>query len=172
MKRTSQFLFGVVFVCLCLFHLAQGQTTSTPQPAQNNPTASAYTLVIENEDGRQTNLTLAEIGKLKRQTVKGDDHGKAAMFEGFALVDVLKLAGIELGESLRGRRLATFLLVEAADNYQAVFALPEIDPGFTDKIVLLADRRDGQPLSKLRASFALSCLTRNGRDVGYDKLFA
>jgi hypothetical protein len=91
---------------------------------------------------------LADIGKLKRQTVKGNDRGKEAMFEGFALFEVLKLAGIEFGETLRGKRLASFLLVEAADKYQAVFALPKLDTGFNDKLVLLADRRDGKPLSK------------------------
>jgi hypothetical protein len=79
--------------------------------------------------------------------VKASDHGKDAVFEGVALVDVLKLAGVEFGESLRGKRLASFLLVEA-DGYKAVFALPELDPGFSDKIVLLADKRDGQPLPK------------------------
>ncbi|MFO0893059.1 MAG: molybdopterin-dependent oxidoreductase, partial [Isosphaeraceae bacterium] len=33
-----------------------------------------------------------------------------------------------------------------ADGYRAVFALPELDPDFTDRPVLLADRRDGRPL--------------------------
>jgi hypothetical protein len=49
---------------------------------------------------------------------------------------------------LRGKKLATYLVVEAADGYRVVFALPELDPAYTDKVVLLADRRDGQPLSE------------------------
>jgi hypothetical protein len=52
-----------------------------------------------------------------------------------------------LGEQLRGKNMALFLLVEAADGYRAVFALPEIDPAYTDRIILLADRRDGKALS-------------------------
>lgn len=150
MRKISQILLTAIFVLAFSIGLVNAQTTptSTPTPIPTNSSTSNYFLVIENEDGKQTKLTLADIGKLKRQTVKAKDHEKEATFEGFALVEVLKLAGIEFGETLRGKRLATFLLVEAADNYKAVFALPELDPAFTDKIVLLADKRDGQPLSK------------------------
>jgi hypothetical protein len=41
-----------------------------------------------------------------------------------------------------------YLVVEAADGYRAVFALPELDPLFTDRVILLADRRDGKSLSE------------------------
>ena len=43
--------------------------------------------------------------------------------------------------------MALYLLVEAADGYRVVFALPELDPAFTERMVLLADHRDGQPLT-------------------------
>ncbi len=43
--------------------------------------------------------------------------------------------------------MALYLVVEAADGYRAVFALSELDPAFTDRVILLADRRDGQPIS-------------------------
>lgn len=42
----------------------------------------------------------------------------------------------------------TFLVVDAADGYRAVFALPELDRAFTDRIILLADRREGKPLAE------------------------
>src|SRR5713226_4105039 len=50
----------------------------------------------------------------------------------------------------RGSRvdLALFLVVGAADGYHAVFALPELDHAFTDRIIILADRRDGKPLAE------------------------
>ncbi|HVF29189.1 MAG TPA: molybdopterin-dependent oxidoreductase, partial [Pyrinomonadaceae bacterium] len=70
-----------------------------------------------------------------------------AAFEGLELVEVLKLAGVKFGEELRGKSLALFLVVDAADGYRAVFALPELDPAFTDRVILLADRRDGKPLA-------------------------
>lgn len=127
-------------------------TSNFGQATNLNPAApksiSDYALTVEDEGGKQTKLTLADLSKLKRQSVKGNDHGTEAVFEGFLLADALKLAGIEFGESLRGKRLATFLLAEAADKYQAVFALPEVDNGFTDKVIIIADRRDGKPLSE------------------------
>jgi len=63
------------------------------------------------------------------------------------MVTILEKAGITLGESLRGKRLASSLLVEAADGYRVVIALPELDPGFTDKQILLVDKREGKLLS-------------------------
>jgi len=93
-------------------------------------------------------LTAASLSKLPRVTVKAKDHsGKESTFEGVSLVEVLKLAGVQFGESLRGKRLQEFLVVEAADGYKAVFALPEIDPAFTDRVIILADRRDGVRLT-------------------------
>src|SRR5206468_410611 len=66
--------------------------------------------------------------------------------EGVELGEVLKLAGTKFGEQLRGKDLALFLLVQAADGYRAVFALPEIDRAHTDRLVLLADSSNGKPL--------------------------
>jgi DMSO/TMAO reductase YedYZ molybdopterin-dependent catalytic subunit len=42
--------------------------------------------------------------------------------------------------------VATYVVVDAADGYRAVFALAELDPAQTDRVILLADRKDGQPL--------------------------
>ncbi len=114
--------------------------------ALSTAAASAQSLSIHTEDGKETKIGKAEIAKLKRVTLKVSDHGKDAVFEGVLLADVLKLGGLELGEKLRGKQLAAFLLVEAADNYKAVFALPELDTGFMDKTVILADKRDGKDL--------------------------
>jgi hypothetical protein len=55
---------------------------------------------------------------------------------------------VKFGEQLRGKDLALFLFVQAADGYHAVFALPELDHAFTDRVIILADRRDGKPLAE------------------------
>jgi hypothetical protein len=47
---------------------------------------------------------------------------------------------------MRGKRLASYLLVEAADGYRVVIALPELDPAFTGKQIVLAFLKDGRPL--------------------------
>ncbi len=70
-----------------------------------------------------------------------------ATFEGAPLVEILRLAGVKLGEQLRGQEMTTYVLVKAADDYQVVFAIAELDPGFTDRVVFLADKRDDKSLS-------------------------
>jgi DMSO/TMAO reductase YedYZ molybdopterin-dependent catalytic subunit len=105
-------------------------------------------LKVENEKGKETTFTAEAIAKLPRQTLKVKDHkGNPATYEGVPLADVLRSANVTLGKDLKGPLLANFLLVEAADGYRVVFALPEVDPDLTDKIVLLADRKDGKPLA-------------------------
>jgi hypothetical protein len=101
-------------------------------------------------------VTMSDLAKLTRRTITVKDHeGTSVKFEGFALADVLQLAGVPSGDLLKGRNLMKFLLVEAIDAYQVVFALPEIDPGYTDKVILLADRRDGKALPEKEAPFRL-----------------
>jgi hypothetical protein len=58
----------------------------------------------------------------------------------------LEKGGIQFGDTLRGKRMASCLLVEAADGYRVVIALPEIDPAFSDKQFILAYLKDGKTL--------------------------
>ena len=62
-------------------------------------------------------------------------------------IDELTKLGADFGfeTTLSGRTHLRRLLQMKSDGYRAVFALPELDPAFTDAIVLLADRRDGPP---------------------------
>jgi hypothetical protein len=62
---------------------------------------------------------------------------------------------VTFGDSLRGKRLSSYLLVEAADGYRVVIALPELDPGFTDRVILLADNADGHPLDSKEGPFRI-----------------
>lgn len=104
-------------------------------------------LTVDGEVAHALKLTAADLAKLPRKRVEGTEHGGTkAVFEGPALVDVLKEAGVKFGEDLRGPNLALYLVVEAADGYRAVFALPELDPAFNDRQVILADRREGAAL--------------------------
>src|SRR5689334_23265656 len=123
---------------------------SSASYAQNKPPAPVVdvTLSISGEVARPLKLSAADIAKLPRRTVRAKDHsGKESTYEGTPLIEILQLAGVPLGESLRGKNLALYLVVEAADGYRAVFALPELDPAFTERVVLLTDRKDGIPLS-------------------------
>ncbi|MBA2501463.1 MAG: molybdopterin-dependent oxidoreductase [Pyrinomonadaceae bacterium] len=134
-------------VALCLF-VALCPSNVRGQARQADTAAMAALLSISGEVERPLKLTAADLAKLPRRIVRAKAHdGKETVFEGVLLGEVLRLAGVKFGEGLRGKNLALYLVVEAADNYRAVFALPELDPAFTERIVLLADRRDDKPLS-------------------------
>jgi hypothetical protein len=110
---------------------------------------SEFVLTVRGAEGRESQLTVNDLCKLKRTSVRAkDEKGIESVWEGAALHDVLKAASVELGTAIRGKALANFLLVEARDGYRAVFALPELDPGFTDLVVLLAHQRDGRPMDE------------------------
>ena len=51
--------------------------------------------------------------------------------------------------------LATAVVVTGADGYRMVFAIAEFDPAFTDRVAIVADRRDGAPLPPNAAFFQL-----------------
>ena len=84
-----------------------------------------------------------------------DRDGKPVRFEGVLLIDLLMAAGAPVGDTLRGAQLSKFLLVEAVDGHKAVFALPELDPAFTNELALVADHRDGQPVSATEGPFRI-----------------
>ena len=105
-------------------------------------------LTVTGEGGKVLRLTSADLARLPRQTLQAADRGQEAVnYEGVPLVEVLKLAGAPLGEALKhGDAPTWYVVVEAKDNYRAVFALSEIDPAFTDRSILVADRKAGKAL--------------------------
>jgi DMSO/TMAO reductase YedYZ molybdopterin-dependent catalytic subunit len=132
-------------VAIVLAVLGLGQ--ALPEPAAGSAPSSAAALTVTNEAGQTTRFTPEALRALPHTKVQVKDHaGQSAEYEGVALADVLQRAGVTLGKSLRGPRLASYLLVEAADGYRVVFALPELDPAASEGVVLLADGKEGQPL--------------------------
>jgi hypothetical protein len=106
--------------------------------ALNSALLQCQQLTIQTETGKQTVLARSDIEALPHTNVTTSASVKA----------LLEKAGVSFGESLRGKRLASCLLVEAADGYRVVFALPEIDPAFTQKQTVLAFLKNGKPLDE------------------------
>jgi DMSO/TMAO reductase YedYZ molybdopterin-dependent catalytic subunit len=122
--------------------------TATPKRSSSDVAASPARVQVSGDVSQPLTLSGADLAKLKRQTVRAKAHnGVESQYEGVALMDILAKAGVPGGNNLRGAALALYLVVEASDGYRATFALAELDPAFTDRVILLADRRDGQPLS-------------------------
>jgi hypothetical protein len=106
--------------------------------------AEVFLLVRHLDQTRK--LSATDLARLPRRTIDVTDEERRGTYEGVRLIDVLTHAGVTFGQTLRGGRLATYLLASATDGYRVVFALPEIDPEFARHDILVADRRDGQPL--------------------------
>jgi DMSO/TMAO reductase YedYZ molybdopterin-dependent catalytic subunit len=137
-------------VCLAaLLAPIANSLAAEPREAKAPQAQAEVILSVSGEVPRSLELTAADIARLPRKKVRAREHGgREAEFEGVPLVEIINSTGIHLGSDLRGRALANYLLVEAADGYKVVFALPELDPDSTDRVVLLADRRDGKPLDE------------------------
>lgn len=124
----------IVFLIAGMSMSASAQKTTAPE----------VLLTVGGEVDHPLKLTRADLDSFARQSLRAKDHdGKEYKFEGVAIVDILQKAGLKFGAALRGKALATYLLVEGSDGYQAVYALPEFDPPTNDRLILLADRRDG-----------------------------
>lgn len=81
-----------------------------------------------------------------REQATTDKAGKKHVYRSVAPRDVLHLAGAPAGKAIHGLVLTEAVLATAADGYQVVFALPEIDADFSPQTILLANSCDGQPL--------------------------
>jgi hypothetical protein len=84
-----------------------------------------------------------------------DEHGNTAQYSGVPLRDILAKQGVPAGDAVRGKVMTEVVVVSAADGYRVVFTLPELDASFTDRVVLLADARDGAPFSAHDGPFRL-----------------
>jgi hypothetical protein len=117
--------------------------------------AQCQQLAIQTDTGKPTVLTRVDIEALPHVKVSTGTSGASGTYEGVSLEAVLEKAGVGVGETLKGKRLASCLLVEAADGYRVVIGLPELDPAFTDKQVVLAFLKDGKPLDEKEGPYRI-----------------
>ena len=105
-------------------------------------------LSVSGEVTTPLELKMEDLSAFKQITQKVKDRdGKEHEFGGVALAEILAKAGVTLGAQLRGENLVKYVLLTAADGYEVIYALAEIDPEFTDQVLLLATQKDGKPLA-------------------------
>ena len=95
-------------------------------------------------DGHKAAVSLH--GLERRSVTTADRAGIKTIHEGVLLRDVLAKAKVPLGDELRGKALARAIVATAVDGYQVAYAIAEVDAAFNDHLVLIVDRRNGQPL--------------------------
>jgi DMSO/TMAO reductase YedYZ molybdopterin-dependent catalytic subunit len=113
---------------------------------------TAATLEVSYQE-KKLSLDADELAKLPGAEVDALDHQAKHHYSGFLVRDILGLVGAPSGDALRGKALSLLVRITGNDNYSVVFALPEFDPGFSDRSILLADKQDEQPLPDNAAPF-------------------
>jgi DMSO/TMAO reductase YedYZ molybdopterin-dependent catalytic subunit len=145
--RACVLILFTVLLSLLLSERGHAQTTA----------ASSAELRIRGEVSAPLVLTVADLKKMPRKTltVTNPHEKKTETYEGVALEELLRRAGVPQGEQLRGASMATYVLAEAQDGYRVVFSLAELDSGIEDSEVIVADTMDGAPLGAKLGPFRL-----------------
>ncbi len=138
---STRYFFGCLMLAACLAFVAN---------AADAPMSSAPAGVSVMVQGKPAlSLDAAALASMPHEEVTASAHDEpAAQWRGVKLEDVLAKAGVPLDKPLRGKALASFVRVTAADKYQVVFGLADLDPTLGHTQVLLVDTRDGKPLDK------------------------
>lgn len=113
-----------------------------------NAAAQAKDALTIRSAGHDSVLSAAQLAALSRHDLRvaGENSTDTATVSGVALWDLLQLAGVPPANASGRQRGASYVRLKGADGQSAVFGLVEIDPSFSKRAVLIADRRNGQPL--------------------------
>jgi hypothetical protein len=131
--------------------IAQADATRTDAAA----VSAAASIAVAGEDGKIVRFDQASLARLPQHSVHAEAHGKSVECTGATLIDVLGAVGAVSGEALRGRNLALYVRISAADGYRAVFALAELDPGFRNDVPIVTASCDGKALEAKDGPFRL-----------------
>lgn len=113
--------------------------------AQNNTKEAV--VKIEGEVLKTLSLTLSDLAKMPHvQATMKNREGKLQEYSGVPVIELLKMAGVTLGKELKGENLTKYMLVRGSDGYEVIFSLAELDSAFTNRVIILADKKDGKPL--------------------------
>ena len=138
--------------------LAVSGFSATAQDARPpKPSSGPSDFKIAGQVNTPLDLTVADLKAMPRKTLRVDNahSGKTEVYEGVLVEDLLKKAGVPLGEALRGPAMATYVLVEGADNYRVLFSLAEFNSSFMDSEIIVADTMDGAPIPGALGPFRL-----------------
>jgi hypothetical protein len=102
-------------------------------------------------------LSAADLKKMPRKTltVFNPHEKRTEVYEGVPLADLLQRVAVPQGEKLRGAAMACYVVAEAADGYRIVYSLAELDSGFLDSDVIVADTLNGAPLGPNQRPFRI-----------------
>jgi len=127
--------------------LGQASTAATASTAASAATIASAEVTIVGPDGRAKRFTAGMLAALPVARVSATSHEKTVAYSGADLVDVLRAAGIDPPDHLRGATVRRVLLAQGADGYTAAFSFAELDATLGGRKIYLVDRADDKPLA-------------------------
>jgi DMSO/TMAO reductase YedYZ molybdopterin-dependent catalytic subunit len=147
---------SVVCAAVLLFGLSAASHPAPQAAAANAPATQEFKLAVTGDVPMPVTLTAADFAALPHETAEVTEmDGTKSVYEGVALQEILKKAGLPFGKGIRGKALAGYVLASAKDDYQVVFAMGELDPGLGGEKILVADKRDGKALFEYQGPIRL-----------------
>ena len=116
--------------------------------------AAAQTLTISRGE-RTATVSPPQFAAMRQMRIHLTQHDQTHDYGGVALDSLLASVGVDVSRPLQGRDLSAAIRVTAADGYQVVLALSEIDPATRAGAVIVADRDGGQPLPAAEGPYRL-----------------
>jgi hypothetical protein len=143
MRSARWFSMGIAMAFFCAVLMAAQSATEVK-------------IAVTGDVSTPLSLSAADLATMPREHVElAEQDGGKMMYEGVALQEILKKAGIPFGRAMRGKALAGYVLAEAKDGYAVAFSLGELDPDLGGARVIVADTRDGKPLFAYQGPFRL-----------------
>jgi hypothetical protein len=123
---------------------------ATPVFGQAPTSAPPSGSITVARDGRLSIVTPSDLARLPRRDVRVVAEGAvdSVTVSGVNLWDILQSVGVPSAEASGRQRAVMYVRLKGSDGQNAVLALVEVDPGFSRRTVLVADRRSGKSLDE------------------------
>lgn len=153
-------MFGCAVLLAAFVSPVAGAQTAASKAGASAPKVAAApnasrTLELIGLNGKHKTLKASDLAAMPHVDATVSSHNVQGTYSGVPLGTLLHLVDRPTGEALRGAALATAVSVEASDNYRIIFALAELDSGFTNKTILVADRKNGAPIDAMEGPFRI-----------------
>lgn len=137
-RRTTIDLIACAIVALAI--------GCAPAVAAQSGDSLVVRLELPGKNATRSTFFPDELKSLPRDEATVDDHGQERRCSGVQLSVILEKSGLSM-DRVRGELVSYYVLVNARDDYRAVFSLAEVAPDLSNGKVLLVDTCDGSPLS-------------------------
>ena len=127
-------------------------------------TQEAGKISISGPAVQNTQFSGDELAKMPRLSIEVHDSHTSQLckYEGVRVSDLLSRVGVPLGDALKGKAMATYVVARAADGF-----LAELDPAMNGNQIIVADRMNGTPLDKEQGSFRVIVPGEKDQLAGY-----